>query len=527
MTGLIISIFEVAAFIFSPIVGHYLQKMGRKNAIIYGIIIMAVSTTLNGVISLVDADMSQVKKIDKQTLNSQAFFWASMIARFFQGMGDAFIQTSSFSLITIEFQDDQEKYLGWAEAATGMGLAIGPTLGSLVYEEVQYLYTFVIFGGLLMLGGILIFVMLPNRLNEGFMLKPNQDKLEVKMVTEGKLVIEDVSVIDESQFQQQQSSNNIKSDIHKEVTYGMFLRNPRCLITLIGCSMVNVLIDFLNSILSVQLQKYYHLSEGLIGFIFAIPFFVYVIGFYFVSKIVVKFDKRISIFISFVISSLSLFLTGPSETLKIPQELWILIIGYFLLSIGCLFFFIASLPEIIDSVIISEDLEEENHTLNDKASGIFNGFVAFGAIIAPIVGGTLSDAIGYPNSNDILALSSSSYTLAFVAVSAFAMRQPKNRLGGGNNHGHHLSVMRSNSSYKFKNSVDTRRYGNSLNQDNVGIEDQLLIKQFGDSYLKDNKLQDVKLQKEGNRTDQAPVDYQDDENRNNSFLSGQNQKEQE
>eukprot|EP00347_Sterkiella_histriomuscorum_P000894 403374114 len=496
MTGLIISIFEVAAFIFSPIVGHYLQKMGRKNAIIYGIIIMAVSTTLNGVISLVDADMPQ------------AFFWASMVARFFQGMGDAFIQTSSFSLITIEFSDDQEKYLGWAEAATGMGLAIGPTLGSLVYEEVQYLYTFVIFGGLLILGGILIFIMLPSRLNEGFMIKSKSDNTHVqqsnkhsksiensksqslqphkntltrhdsqesmfqnklvKMVTENKF--NDAN--DESQIQMQQSLKLTQSHIHKEVTYRMFLKNPRCLITLIGCSMVNVLIDFLNSILSVQLQKYYHLSEGIIGFIFAIPFFVYVIGFYFVSKIVVKFDKRIR----------------PSETLKIPQELWILIIGYFLLSIGCLFFFIASLPEIIDSVIISEDLEEENHTLNDKASGIFNGFVAFGAIIAPIVGGTLSDAIGYPNSNDILALSSSSYTLAFVAVSAFAMRQPKNRLGGGNNHGHHLSVMRSNSSYKFKNSVDTRRYGNSLNQENAGIEDQLLIKQFGDSYLKDNKL---------------------------------------
>ena len=49
-----------------------------------------------------------------------------------------------------------------------MGLAIGPTLGSLVYEEVDYLYTFVIFGVLLVLGGILIFFMLPDRLNKGY-----------------------------------------------------------------------------------------------------------------------------------------------------------------------------------------------------------------------------------------------------------------------------------------------------------------------------------------------------------------------
>ena len=79
--------------------------------------------------------------------------------------------------------------------------------------------------------------------------------------------------------------------------------------------MVNILIDFLNSILSVELANNFGLGEAMIGFIFAIPFFVYVLGFYFVSKIVVRFDKLISILISFIISSISLFLTGPSKLL--------------------------------------------------------------------------------------------------------------------------------------------------------------------------------------------------------------------
>jgi hypothetical protein len=39
-----------------------------------------------------------------------------------------------FSIITIEFSDEKEKYLGWAESATGMGLAIGPTVGGLMYQ---------------------------------------------------------------------------------------------------------------------------------------------------------------------------------------------------------------------------------------------------------------------------------------------------------------------------------------------------------------------------------------------------------
>lgn len=66
-------------------------------------------------------------------------------------------------------------------------------------------------------------------------------------------------ILKTTELNQPVESENIKLRITADenefsnvnVTYGMFLTNPRCLITLIGCSMVNILIDFLNSILSV------------------------------------------------------------------------------------------------------------------------------------------------------------------------------------------------------------------------------------------------------------------------------------
>ncbi|CDW74258.1 permeases of the major facilitator superfamily [Stylonychia lemnae] len=337
----------------------------------------------------------------------------------------------SFSLITIEFAEDQEKYLGWAEAATGMGLAIGPTLGSLVYEEVGYLYTFIIFGGLLLLGVIQIFFTLPRRLNDGYSqsqdVTQERSKFEIIRNNSDDSYMNKIRILDNSNPKNETIKVTIPFEgndslSEKEVTYGMFIKNPRCLITLIGCSMVNILIDFLNSILSVQLKNYYTLSEAYIGFIFAIPFFVYVIGFYFVSKVVVR---------------------------------------------------------------------EENHTLNDKASGIFNGFVAFGAIIAPIVGGSLSDSIGYQSSNDALAFLSSAYTVSFILVWFFTRKQDQFE--------HLPSVMRSvqgdNSSYRMKSSQD-RRNGSSLNDDSpANINDQLIIKQFSGSYLQNQKLQDYKESK--------------------------------
>ena len=110
------------------------------------------------------------------------------------------------------------------------------------------------------------------------------------------------------------------------------------------------------------------------------------------------------------------------------RKLWILLTGYALLSVGCLFFFIASLPEIIDSVIQFEDVNPEDHQLNDMASGIFNGFFAFGAIIAPILGGVLKDALGYRYANDTIAIISCVFTVIFVLVYIFGPKPKYRRL---------------------------------------------------------------------------------------------------
>lgn len=69
-------------------------------------------------------------------------------------------------MITVEFPHDAEKYLGWAEAATGIGLVAGPVIGSVLFRFLKYKFTFVAFGGLLAIGGIFLMIILPNSLNK-------------------------------------------------------------------------------------------------------------------------------------------------------------------------------------------------------------------------------------------------------------------------------------------------------------------------------------------------------------------------
>lgn len=74
------SSFEVAALLFSPLVGMMLESLGRKNSIIYGFILVIISTIALALTSLIK--------------NDTAFLAASITARFIMGMGDMWAQTS-------------------------------------------------------------------------------------------------------------------------------------------------------------------------------------------------------------------------------------------------------------------------------------------------------------------------------------------------------------------------------------------------------------------------------------------------
>ena len=97
--------------------------------------------------------------------NDWIFFSLSLLTRFIQGFGNTLYVTSAFAIITNEFSDNQEKYLGWANGAMGIGLFLGPTVGAVLYTYIDYTYTFVTFGCLLVLTGLIGQLLLPSDLN--------------------------------------------------------------------------------------------------------------------------------------------------------------------------------------------------------------------------------------------------------------------------------------------------------------------------------------------------------------------------
>ena len=74
----------------------------------------------------------------------------------------------------------------------------------------------------------------------------------------------------------------------------------------------------------------------------------------------------------------------------------------------------ASIPLIIEAISKSKGIRDDDETLNDKASGIYGTFISIGAIIAPILGGALSEWVGYRYTNDIMALACAVMLLMYV-----------------------------------------------------------------------------------------------------------------
>ena len=79
------SSFEVSALIFSPLVGLMLDRLGRKNSIMIGFVVVVLATTCQALTVFIEDDY--------------VFLAMSILARFIQGMGDMWVQTACKTFI--------------------------------------------------------------------------------------------------------------------------------------------------------------------------------------------------------------------------------------------------------------------------------------------------------------------------------------------------------------------------------------------------------------------------------------------
>jgi len=226
MVGIILSMFQLAYLIAAPFVGAFLGKIGRKTTIVIGYILIILATIGFGLLAYVPDN------------NDVPFFVLGLIFRFIQGAGDSFVSTAGYSIVTIEFPKRREAYIGYCQAAVGLGLMLGPVLGQLIYTKVEYAATFYIFAGILTCALIVVLFIIPSHLNHvAFDQSKTPSMVESK---DGELG--------------NQMAQFIPSEAEtRTIEYKIFFRNPRAMIAAISSMFSMIFMLFFDSILSDHL----------------------------------------------------------------------------------------------------------------------------------------------------------------------------------------------------------------------------------------------------------------------------------
>ena len=157
--GLVMAVYALMNFIFSPFWGSLSDRMGRRPVIAFTVFITALAFLL---------------------LAHASTLWLLFAARMLAGIGSANIAASQAYITDVTPADGRAKALGLIGAAFGIGFIFGPPVGGFIKEHFGMAAVGYSAMGLSLFNLLLVLVYLPESLKE----KDTTNKLEIKPVTQ-------------------------------------------------------------------------------------------------------------------------------------------------------------------------------------------------------------------------------------------------------------------------------------------------------------------------------------------------------
>jgi MFS family permease len=132
-------------------VGQMTSVVGRRNLVVLGMFCMGSSFIGFGLIS--------------DTQNKTTFIMLSLLNRFLQGLSSTMIQTTMYSISTNFYPENKESMVGYIEAVTGVGLIMGPLIGSFLFAIGGYKFIFYSFGCLFIICSFFVKAIFPKSID--------------------------------------------------------------------------------------------------------------------------------------------------------------------------------------------------------------------------------------------------------------------------------------------------------------------------------------------------------------------------
>lgn len=167
----------------------------------------------------------------------------AFLLRILQGMSSSFIQTTCYSIISVLYPDKRDSYIPIIEFAIGLGNAIGPILGAVLYRSLGFEWTFITIGGSFYVLFPLFYIVLPKSI----------DKKDVIVTT---------------QEHENSVSESFMIAIHDDaVTYAKIANKMEFILPSIGAFFSYFSISFQAPILALRVSDF-HISRLVYGLFF-------------------------------------------------------------------------------------------------------------------------------------------------------------------------------------------------------------------------------------------------------------------
>lgn len=111
------------------------------------------------------------------------------------------MQITCYSVVTSMFSDQITKYIGYMEITVGLGLGLGPIIGSFLFRFLKYEGTMYMFGGLCLFATVLCSYLIPDAINDVYSfdemaeLEVEGEEFEEELSKENKKKIRKINIV--------------------------------------------------------------------------------------------------------------------------------------------------------------------------------------------------------------------------------------------------------------------------------------------------------------------------------------------
>ena len=334
--------------IASPIVGKVQSIFGRVNMIKYGLLL----------VGLPFLGYFLINKIDSTLI----FIFIFLALRSVQGIGNSMWQTAIYAILTSEYPKHTHIAVGILETSSGIGLALGPVAGTLIYEVGGIDAPFLTFCIVLVLLSLFLKRFMPSNDQRETEEEPTKNKI--------------------SYFKLLSSSNVIFANLSVLLSVLQYV--------------------FIDPVLAYYLHEEFHLGyEDSAYFFFALGI-GNMIGCLIAPLTSKCVNNKASLMISSIFLGVITMTYSSSYVLHLPKNTYIIISGLFLGGLINAYLIIPTMDEMLKDSQERLNLDEDNKELNDAWSGLFNMSYSAGEILGPLIGNLLFTFTNFSITCDII-----------------------------------------------------------------------------------------------------------------------------